>query len=556
MSCELPRAVLNYLEAVEADTPRACPEQHALAAHIRKCFADEDIHVDTEQLRRYLSLPRYFPYKQLFPWQEFLIALWDCTYTTEGRPRWKTLFSMVGRGAGKDGLIAVDSMCSVSPYNPVKHYNVDICANNEEQAMTPVLDLVATLESPDHEKKLKRFFYHTKELVQGRENKGVIKGRTNNPKGRDGMRSGKVVFNEVHQFENYNNIKVFVTGQGKVAQPRVGIFTSNGEVNDGPLDDYLARGRRILFENEPDNGFLPFICCLETKEQVHDPENWYMANPSLFYLPDLFQETADEYRDWVEHPEQNGDFLTKRMGLRAGFQEISVTDYEKILKTNKPQPDLRGWTCTVGLDYAELSDWAAVNLHFRRGADRFDINHAWVCLQSKTLPRIKAPWQTWAKEGHLTAVDDVSISPDLIAAYIQDAARCYNIKALAMDHYRWTLVSESMRAIGFDAADKNRVKLVRPSDIMQVEPVIQECFDRELFYWGDQPHLRWGVNNTKRVRSSRKQGVDTGNFIYAKIEAKSRKTDPFMALVASMTIEPLLGTGAPLAAPLMGAIRL
>lgn len=556
MSCELPRALLNYLEAVEADTPRACPEQHALAAHIRQCFETEDIYVDTEQLRRYLSLARYFPYKQLFPWQEFLTALWNCTYTAEGRPRWKTLLAMVGRGAGKDGFIAFDSMCSVSPYNPVKHYNVDICANNEEQAVTPVLDLVSTLESPDHEKKLKRFFYHTKELVQGRENQGVIKGRTNNPKGRDGMRSGKVVFNEVHQFENYNNIKVFVTGQGKVAQPRVGIFTSNGEINDGPLDDYLARGRRILFENEPDNGFLPFICCLKDREQVHDPDNWYMANPSLIYLPDLYQETADEYRDWVEHPEQNGDFLTKRMGLRAGFQEISVTDYEKILATKKPIPDLRGWTCTVGLDYAELSDWAGINLHFRRGADRFDINHAWVCLKSKTLPRVKAPWQAWAKAGHLTAVDDVSINPDLLAAYIQDAARRYNIKALAMDHYRWTLVSESMRAVGFDAADKSRVKLVRPSDIMQVEPVIQECFDRQLFHWDDNPCLRWAVNNTKRVRSSRKLGVDTGNFIYAKIEAKSRKTDPFMALAASMTIEPLLGTGEPLAMPAMGAIRL
>ena len=113
-----------------------------------------------------------------------------------------------------------------------------------------------------------------------------------------------------------------------------------------------------------------------------------------------------------------------------------------------------------------------------------------------------------------------------------------------------------MRAVGFDAADKSRVKLVRPSDIMQVEPVIQECFDRQLFHWGDNPCLRWAVNNTKRVRSSRKLGVDTGNFIYAKIEAKSRKTDPFMALAASMTIEPLLGTGAPLAAPIMGAIRL
>ena len=556
MSCDLPREVAAYLELVEADTPRACREQHALAAHIRRCFAEEDLRVDMEQLRHYLGLARYFPYQGLFPWQEFLTALWDCTYTAEGRPRWKTLFCMVGRGAGKDGFIAFDSMCSTSPYNPVGNYNVDICANNEEQAMTPVLDLVGALESPKHQAKMKKYYYHTKELVQGRKNRGVIKGRTNNPKGRDGMRSGKVIFNEVHQFENYANIKVFITGQGKVAQPRVGIFTSNGEINDGPLDDYLALGRRILFEGEPDNGFLPFICCLETREQVHDPDNWYMANPSLYYLPDLLQETADEYRDWKEHPEQNGDFLTKRMGLRAGYQEISVTDYEKILLTNQPLPDLRGWTCSIGMDYAELSDWAAINLHFRRGTDRFDINHAWVCAKSKTLPRVKAPWQTWAREGHLTVVDDVSISPDLLAAYIQEAAQKYNIKILAMDHYRWTLVAESLRQVGFDAADKNRVKLVRPSDIMQVEPVIQECFDRQLFHWGDNPCLRWAVNNTKRVRSSRKLGVDTGNFIYAKIEAKSRKTDPFMALAASMTVEPLLGTGAPLAAPPMGAIRL
>lgn len=556
MSCNLPPEVSRYLESVEKDTPRACQEQHALAAYIRRCFETEDIRVDTEQLARYLGLVKYFPFERLFPWEEFLLALWDCTYKPDGTPRWKTLLCMVGRGAGKDGFIAFDGACSVSPYNPVSHYNVDICANNEEQAVTPVKDLAEVLESPRYEAKLKRHYYHTKELIQGRKNKGVMKGRTNNPKGRDGMRSGKVVFNEVHAFENYDNIKVFITGQGKVAQPRVGIFTSNGEVSDGPLDDYLARGRRILFEGEADNGFLPFICCLGSRDQVHDPENWYMANPSLFYLPHLRQEIEDEYREWVEHPEQNGDFLTKRMGLRAGQKEISVTDYEKVKATNRPLPDLTGWSCTVGLDYAELSDWASVNYHFRRGPERFDINHTWICAQSKTLPRVKAPWRDWAARQLVTVVDDVSIHPDLLAADIQAMARRYNVRMLAMDHYRWTLVSESLKKIGFDAADKRRVKLVRPSDIMMVDPVIQECFDRGYFCWGDQPHLRWAVNNTKRVRSSKKMGVDTGNFIYAKIEGKSRKTDPFMALVASMTAEPALGGGTPVAAPPVGAIKL
>ena len=553
MSCRIPAEVQNYINLVETGPYRCCKEQHSLVAYIQKVFESEDLYVDEEQLRHYLSLAKYFPFKKLFPWQEFLIALWDCTYKADGTPRWKTLFCMLGRGAGKDGTIAFDAFASVSPYNPVGHYDVDICANNEEQAMRPVLDIIETLEMPGTETKLNKFYYHTKEVVQGRRNKGCIKGRTNNPKGRDGMRSGKTIFNEVHAYQNYGNIKVFITGQGKVAQPRVGIFTSNGEVNDGPLDDYLARGRRILFEGEPDNGFLPFICCLENKEQVHDPANWYMANPSLAYMPHLRQEIEDEYRDWCDHPEQNSDFLTKRMGIRAGFKEVSVTDYEKVLATKKALPDLTGDPCTVGIDYAELNDWAAVNIHFRRGEERFDINHAWICAQAKTLPRVKAPWQEWAREGIVTVVQDVSISPDLIAQYIADAARRYSIRCLALDHFRWTMLAESLRKIGFDAADKTRVKLVRPSDIMQVDPVIQNCFDRQLFHWGNNPCLRWAVNNTKRVRSSRAAGVDTGNFVYAKIEAKSRKTDPFMALVASMVVEPVLGNGQTVSLPPVGA---
>ena len=113
-----------------------------------------------------------------------------------------------------------------------------------------------------------------------------------------------------------------------------------------------------------------------------------------------------------------------------------------------------------------------------------------------------------------------------------------------------------MRSIGFDAKDRQRVRLVRPSDIMRLDPVVQECFDRELFYWDDNPCLRWATNNVKRVRSSRRLGSDTGNFYYAKIEAKSRKTDPFMSLAAAMTAEDILGDGAPLELPPVGAIAL
>lgn len=555
MSCDIPSQILHYIELVEADTPRACPEQHALAALVRKVFKTEDIWVDTELLQKYLGIEKYFAW-DLLPWEIFLTGLWNCTFRANGLPRWKTVFCMVGRGAGKDGYIAFDGACMISPYNPVDHYNVDICANNEEQAVTPVKDLAEVLENPKYEAKLKKHYYHTKELVQGRKNKGVMKGRTNNPSGRDGMRSGKIVFNEAHQYENYKNIKVFRTGLGKVAQPREGFFTSNGDVSDGPLDDLMDRSMRILFEGETDDGFLPFICRLPSVDAVHDPENWYMANPSLFYFPHLLEEIRGEYRDWCQRPEENGDFLTKRMGIRTTVKDLAVTDYTNIKSTNKPLPDLGRRSCTVGIDYAELSDWAAVNLHFRIGEMRYDINHAWVCRHSKTLHRVRAPWQKWADEGHITVVDEESIHPDLLAAYIKEAGKRYDIKKIAADHFRWTLISQSLKAIGFDVSDKKRTKRIRPSDIMQTDPVIQHCFDHGLFCWGDVPHLRWAVNNAKRIRFGRKQGEDIGNFVYAKIEAKSRKTDPFMALVASMTIEDVLGTGEMAELPPIGAIKL
>lgn len=552
----IPEPIQQYLDFVEKSGHKACREQIALCEMIRRIFETEDLIFEQERFDNYMGLLKYFPYDELYPWEKFITAAWNCLYAEPKKPRFKRIFCMVARGAGKDGFLAFDGACMISPYNPVQNYDVDICANNEEQAMRPLEDLIDVLETPRFEAKLKRHFYHTKEVVRGFRNHGKMKGRTNNPNGRDGMRSGKIIFNEIHAYQNYANIKVFKTGLGKKAEPREGYFTSNGDVSDGPLDDLDNESKNILFEGYPDNGLLPFICRLDSKDEIHDESCWYKANPSLAFTPNILQETQDEYRDWLLHPEQNGDLLTKRMGIRRGYEDYAVTDYEKIKATNKPLPELKGKTCTVGIDYAEISDFASVNFHFKIGKQRYDISHSWLCLQSKDLPRIKAPWQDWADKGLLTLVDDVSINPKLLTEYIFQMGKKYQIKMLCTDNFRYTLLSDELKGIGFDAKDKNKVKLIRPSDIMTIEPVIQECFDRNYLTWGDNPVLRWATNNTKRVRSSAKAGSDTGNIYYAKIEAKSRKTDPFMAFVASMCIEGTLGSGTAPELPKVGAIAL
>ena len=84
MSCKIPKEVQAYVDLVESGEHRCCREQKELAAYVKKVFATEDLFVDEEQLHHYLGLAKYFPFKRLFPWQEFVVTLWDCTYKSDG----------------------------------------------------------------------------------------------------------------------------------------------------------------------------------------------------------------------------------------------------------------------------------------------------------------------------------------------------------------------------------------------------------------------------------------------------------------------------------------
>ena len=276
-----------------------------------------------------------------------------------------------------------------SPYNGIHGYDVDICANNEEQALRPVTDIVEAFDSTDPrlQKKLKRHFVWHKESVECIRTQSKIRGRTNNPKGKDGMRSGLVVFNEIHQYENYKNINVFTTGLGKHPHPRRSYYTTQGDISDGPLDDMLDTAEGILFNGDPDNGLLPFICKLDTKDEVHDPDNWVKANPSLPYLPSLRLEIEKEYRDWKKNPARLPAFITKRMNIRDSALEIKVTDYDNIKATKNELPNMKRWTCTVGIDFTKVTDWASVCFHFKQGDKRYDISHSWMCSASKDKER-------------------------------------------------------------------------------------------------------------------------------------------------------------------------
>lgn len=496
---------------------------------VKKVFKNENLTIKTDQIEKYMSLQKYFPFK-LFEWEKCVFVLHNCVFREDGLPRFPDIFILVGRGAGKNGYLAFEDFCLISPYNNIREYDIDICATAEEQAQTSFNDIYNVLEDPKNTKKLKRFFAWNKQVIVGRKNRSKIKYRTNNAKSKDGLRSGKVDFDEVHAYESYDNIKVFTTALGKKPHPRRSYITTNGDVCDGVLDDLIEKSTRILDGETEDNGMLPFACMLDDPDEVMDESNWYKANPSLQYLPNLLEETRKEFKEWLEDRSSSSDFMTKRMNIRQGNKEVQLTSWEKILATNQEIGEERkGRPAVLGIDYTKINDFASAGFLTRKGAKLIWKQKTWVCTNSADLPRIKFPLHEPEATGELEFVDAPEIDPEVIVEWIKEQQEEYRIVMTALDDYRYALMKKALGRLGISYENKN-IKLVRPSDKIKVEPIIDSAFTNQNIVFGNSALMRWYTNNTKKVKSKK-----YGNYEYQKIEAKSRKTDGFFAFVAAMT---------------------
>lgn len=526
---KIPERLQEYIDIVKNKVIHTCNEQKALVALVEKAFAEEKLTVDGVKIEKYLSYQKYFPF-ELFPWEVFCFILHACVFKRDGTPRWSDLFILMGRGGGKNGYLSFEDFCLITETNGVAYYDIDICANSEEQAKTSFDEIYNILENPKWRKKFEKNFRWNKTEIVNLKTRSKIKYRTNNPKGKDGLRSGKVDFDEPHAYENWENINVFTTGLGKKPHPRRTYVSTNGDIREGPLDQLIEKSEKILSGELPDNGFLPFICKLDNENEVHNPDLWEKANPSLPYLPILKEQMKREYADYQLDPIINNAFMTKRMNIPQGRKDTEVASWENILKTNGEVPDLRGKTCVCGIDFSKTTDFVSAFLLFKDDDRYYGMHHSWFCTASNDKHRIKIPLDQMAQRGLLTIVNDVEINPTLIADWIQEQRMIYDIDKIAIDSYRYALLARALRDVGYDANDK-QVKLVRPSDIMQVVQKVSSMFIGNKIIWGDDPLMRWFTNNAKL------EPAPNNNFKYGKIEPKSRKTDGFMAFVNAVILE-------------------
>lgn len=535
------KEITEYLEYAQAHPKWINKERKLLIENIVKpTLARNDVFFDEKSYQNCLKYceKHYYP---LFLYQKFIYAF-AFMYKND-MPIFPKFFVMMGRGNGKDGFIIPLVNYFQTPLYGVKNYHIELVANSEQQ----IKDTFKVAYDAMDKDSMKGKFKVTKELITNEVTKSEMKYNTSNASTKDGKRPGCVVFNEIHAYENYDQITVFESGMGKVKHPRVFIITTNGYVRDGPLDDYLAMMQKILESGENPLGYFPFICKIDDIKEVDNEDAWHKANPSMEYMPILAYEIKKDYLEMQELPRKRPEFITKRMNWPDRNEEETVTSWDNILrccysdiknKILREVPRTKGNMAIIAIDYADVRDFASAGVLTEKDGEIVWQQHTWICSQSPFLNSIKFPIvQNMGQEEFqdYEVIDGPTIPIEAIVKWCVDRMSEYYVVAITMDTYRYSLFRLIFESYGIsEYHPKNNpcglIRLIRKlgSVCGIIAPDIEKLFAEGKIIYGPSAIMRWYTNNTD-VKTDK-----FGNKQFGKIEPKLRKNDGFMAFVAAM----------------------
>ena len=540
------KEIEEYLRYVE-DNPKKINRERSLLIKniVLPTLRRNDVFFDEKTYQNCLKYCEKHYYK-FFPYQKFIYAF--AFMYVDDRPVFRKFFIMMGRGNGKDGFIVPLVNFFQTPLYGVKNYHVEIVANSEQQVKDTFKVAYDAMNIPA----MKGKFKVTKELITNTATGSEMKYNTSNAATKDGKRPGCLGLNEIHAYENYDQINVFESAFGKVKHPREFILTTNGYVREGPMDELLDLMEEILETGENQLGYFPFICKIDGIEEADDRLAWHKPNPSMEYMPILEHQILQDYLEMKKLPSKRPEFMTKRMNWPDRNDEATVASWANILrccysdikkKTIRETPDTQGRLAVIGIDYADVRDFASAGVLTEKDGEYIWRQHTWICEESPFLKSIKFPiFQNMGQPefSDYEITPGQVIPPENIVRWCMDRMNEYYVLKITMDTYRYRLFKMLFESYGIREETKKdpygQMRLIRKigSVCGIIAPEIEKLFAEGRINYGASAIMRWYTNNTE-VLTDR-----YGNKQYGKIEPKLRKNDGFMAFLVSMYSKDLI----------------
>lgn len=369
------------------------------------------------------------PFK-LRPWQESFIRDIYEPCDENGRRIVRDAVLSMGRKNGKTAIIAALVLVHLVGPEAVLNGEVYSAANDKDQAAI-VFKFAAQFVRADPElESLCKVIDSTKRIVcYG--NGSFYRALSRDSKTKHGLNPTFAIYDELAQSIDRELYDTINTAFGARSEPLFAVISTQSRDPQHILSELIDRG---LKRDDP-----TIVCHLYAVPDDADPwneSNWHAANPALgdFLNIEAVRKLAAQAK---ESPSFEPSFRNLTLNQRVDMTPslISGVDWRACHK-----PDTRlidGEEIYLGLDLSATTDLTALVAVSANDGDRVA---AWFWKPKELIAlhekRDRAPYDRWAREGHLYTVPGRVVDYDFVAYKLMELSATYQIKGIAFDRWR------------------------------------------------------------------------------------------------------------------------
>jgi len=456
---------------------------------------------------------------ELDPWQETIIRKLFGTLRDDGTRKYRRCYVEIPRKNGKSTIAsAIALYLLLSDKEPGAE--IYSCAADRDQAAIVFEMARQMVEShPSLTKRCKVY----RNSIYVPDTASRYKVLSADAFTKHGLNAHGVIFDELHAQKNRDLWDVMLTSTGARRQPLLFAITTAGVYDPESIcwevHDYALKVRDGIID---DDEFLPVIYAAEQDDDWTDPEIWRKANPGLgiSVKTDYLERECERAK---EVPAAQNTF--RRLHLNQWTEQETRWLDMGVWDENGGTLDegaLAGQECFAGLDLSTTTDISALALFFRGGES---VMRFWVPGDNiaKRSRNDRVPYDTWRRDGHLTATAGNVIDYDFIRAQLNELQTVYNIKQIAIDRWNATQLATQLMGDGFDVVMFGQGFASMSSPTKELEKLL---LNRALNH-GNHPVLRWMASNVAVKQDA------AGNLKPAK-DKSSERIDGIVALIMAI----------------------
>jgi phage terminase large subunit-like protein len=286
------------------------------------------------------------------------------------------------------------------------------------------------------------------------ESASFFKPISSEKKGKSGIRPYCGLIDEVHEHPDNSVIEMLRAGTKGNQQALILEITNSGSDRGSVCWDEHVYTAKVCTGEEQNDAWFGYICSLDEKDEPFEDEScWVKANPLLGVSihPEFVREQVAEAKG-MPSKENFVRRLHFCQWTDAADSWIPKSDWDAV-ETQLRLEDYRGEECFAGLDLSYTRDLSALALLFPTGNDTADMFvFFWKPKDglNEAINRDKAPYDLFAKNGHLFLTEGKVIKLPPIGQKLAEIQNDFDLIGVGYDRYRHRELDSDLLDLGIE----------------------------------------------------------------------------------------------------------